>query len=288
MSYILNALRKSEQERQAVEPDSITDRIVVNHASRHRSSLGLIVGLVIINVAILAYFLGFSEKNSATDAEIAVAKLEEPVPKNEKAKPIASNHEAISKKDSDKVEAIIPAVPKSTPVPTPNKPPIKPTDVAEMKRSLAEMKKRVIAEKAISKAVTPTKPISADKTITDEPIKRENAPITPVSPEITNPIEPDIQTAKTDKIEAEKTVSVPVRDQLPFLDELPYDFQRELPLLPINVFSYSDVAAERFVMIDMVKYVPGQSIKDVLDLKEIRSDGMVVNYHGRTFKIRRP
>jgi general secretion pathway protein B len=63
--------------------------------------------------------------------------------------------------------------------------------------------------------------------------------------------------------------------------------RQSLPTLPINVFSYSSTPAERFVMIDMVKYVPGQTIKNALELKEITEDGIIVRYEGRVFKIKR-
>ncbi|WP_157199564.1 general secretion pathway protein GspB, partial [Methylomonas koyamae] len=74
---------------------------------------------------------------------------------------------------------------------------------------------------------------------------------------------------------------------LPTLEQLPAELRQSLPSLPINVFSYSPIPAERFVMIDMVKYVPGQMIKDRLELKQILEDGIVVSYDGQQFKIKR-
>ena len=75
---------------------------------------------------------------------------------------------------------------------------------------------------------------------------------------------------------------------IPFLFELPPEFRHTIPDLKINVFVYSEQPAERFVMIDMVKYSAGQRIKDSIMLKEIRSDSLVVEYNNRTFRIKRP
>jgi len=41
-------------------------------------------------------------------------------------------------------------------------------------------------------------------------------------------------------------------------------------------------------MIDMVKYKPGQQIKDAMVLKEIRPDSLVVVYQNQAFQIERP
>ena len=37
MSFILNALRKSEQERQSLQPEAVTDRILINHSEQKQS-----------------------------------------------------------------------------------------------------------------------------------------------------------------------------------------------------------------------------------------------------------
>jgi general secretion pathway protein B len=61
-----------------------------------------------------------------------------------------------------------------------------------------------------------------------------------------------------------------------------------VPSLAINVYAFTNEVADRFVMIDRVKYKVGQRINEELELKEIRVDSIVVNYNNRTFKIRRP
>ena len=120
------------------------------------------------------------------------------------------------------------------------------------------------------------------------PINDEKTMTEPIAAEVI-PAEQDTTEQVVTMDEALNNIpAAPENTDLPYLDELAYEFQRSLPVLPINVFSYSAVPNERFVMIDMVKYIPGQRIKDLLEFKEIRSDAIVVSYKGRTFKIRRP
>ena len=75
---------------------------------------------------------------------------------------------------------------------------------------------------------------------------------------------------------------------VPYVTELPYEFRRRLPQFDINVFVYSEWAADSFVMIDMEKYKVGQRIRGLLELKEIRQDSLVVRYEDQIFQIKRP
>jgi general secretion pathway protein B len=90
------------------------------------------------------------------------------------------------------------------------------------------------------------------------------------------------------KIVEQKSAVVAVNKTIPFLFELPPEFRHTLPDLKINVFVYSEQPSERFVMIDMVKYTIGQRIKDSIEIKEIRSDSLVLEYNDRAFRIKRP
>jgi general secretion pathway protein B len=73
----------------------------------------------------------------------------------------------------------------------------------------------------------------------------------------------------------------------PFLSELDYDFRRRVPEININVFVYSEIKEDRFIMIDMKKYLPGQQFSSGIKLKEIRLNSIVVEYKNRVFQIQR-
>ncbi|MDD1620889.1 MAG: general secretion pathway protein GspB [Methylococcaceae bacterium] len=264
-------MRKSERERQAIEPNTVTDRIIVHQQPQYQNSTKLIAALIAINLAILVYFLGFAQKTPpvATQPVASVvehappARAEIAAPPLPVAKPFAPKTPPIAKIVEPKVAA--PATP------SPAK------SVSVPKQSVEFVKPAPVKPKQLVQPATPL------PHVTPEIVKKQL--IEPVKPELLQPVVPQVEPA-TDVIE--KPAPVPIKSDLPFLDELPADFRRSLPDLPINVFSYSSTPSERFVMIGMVKYVPGQNIKDVLELKEIRPDSIVVSYEGRTFKIKRP
>jgi general secretion pathway protein B len=250
MSYILNALRKSEQERQANQPGSITNRIMVHQPSVSRNSSRLIAALVISNLAILAYFLGFTEKTPPTAPQPAVPEVktkEESLPK------IIPQPPAVVRIPETKIPPA-PEIVRAKPAPALTPP-------LAVKQAAVNIKKPVIENEKPSIAPPP--------------------PVTPIQ----QPVQQQIEPAKTEIV---KPATPILKDDLPFIDELPADFRSSIPELPINVFSYTTAPAQRFVMIDMIKYVPGQRIKDMLELKEIREDSIVVNYDHHTFKIKRP
>ncbi|MGZ4959397.1 MAG: general secretion pathway protein GspB [Methylomonas sp.] len=285
MSYILNALRKSEKERQAIEPETVTARIVMYQAPQHRGSNRLIAALIVINLAVLAYFLSFRDKtaNDTTPPSTAV----------------------IKSLDSGRAEPVRPLSAVDRPV-EPEKSSIAKIVAARSAESAAPIDKPAVAKKQAVEPViqsaealtsSPAKPAASTKGLTIEPANPAPAPqqlaSEPLesSEEDTQPLAqisaPIIEPASA-SASAPKPLPVQAKNDLPFLDELPAEFGRSLPDLRINVFSYAPAPAERFIMIDMVKYIPGQRIKDQLELKEIRPDSIVVSYDGRTFKIKRP
>lgn len=259
MSYILNALRKSERERQAIEPDTVTSRIAIHHSQPYKSSSKLIAALILINVSILVYFLGFKENSAPLPLPIEqpVAKpelpLNEPAPAREKTSPVAKTEHPIVENIVASKAPVVKAVPTK---------PVKPAIAAP-------------------RTPEPVKPKIA---------KPESVPKQQINPapEGTEELKPVIESVNETRDTVEKAVPIAAKRDMPYLHELPAEVGRAVPNLSINVFSYSSNPAERFVMIDMVKYVPGQRIKDQLELKEIRENSIVVTFEGHTFKIKRP
>lgn len=82
--------------------------------------------------------------------------------------------------------------------------------------------------------------------------------------------------------------TISVRQDIPFLNDLPLAFRQSLPKFTVNVFVYAQQPEDRFVMIDMVKYKAGQHTKNTMVIKKILADSLVVVYQNQTFKIKRP
>jgi general secretion pathway protein B len=67
MSYILDALRKSEQQRQATQPENATDRILVAPPEPKQKPTKWIAALVISNLLIIGYFAWFFTQKDADE-----------------------------------------------------------------------------------------------------------------------------------------------------------------------------------------------------------------------------
>ena len=251
MSFILNALRKSEQERQTLQPESVTDRILLHQPQQKRSKTAKFFAfLIIANVLVIAWFV----RNTSTPTLDATTQvISPPLPAQEariKSEAIAkSTHpeKSLQKKES-KTASIAELVEAQKPEPVP----------------------------------LPVKPV----------ITKEPAADTIKLPAIANksglPIQATEAIAAAVKVKPDLPETIPVKKDIPFLYDLPFEFRQTVPKFNINVFVYSQYPEERFIMIDMIKYKPGQQIKEAMVLKEIRPNSLVVDYHNRAFQIERP
>jgi general secretion pathway protein B len=255
MSFILNALRKSEQERQTLQPETVTDRILLHQPQQNRSKTAKFFAfLVIANVLVIACIVWFVRNTSTPTPDTTKQAISTPLSAQEtRIKP-----EAIAKSTQ----------------------PEGPAQKAESKTtSIAEW---VEAQKP-EPALLPVKPVITKKPAAD----------TSKLPAIANKTGLPIQTtqaivAAAAKVKPDIPETLAVKKDIPYLVDLPFEFRQTVPNLTINVFVYSEHPEERFVMIDMVKYKPGQQIKDAMVLKEIRPDSLVVVYQNRAFQIERP
>ena len=254
MSFILNALRKSEQERQTLQPETVTDRILLHQPQQKRSKTAKFFAfLIIANVLIIASIAWFVRNTSTPTPDATTQVISKPLSAQEK---------------SVKSEAIA----KSTY-------PERPIQKTESKTaSIAELVK---AQK-LEPVPLPVKPVITKKLAADT-IKQ---------PAIANksglPIQATQAIAAAVKVKPDLPETIPVKKDIPFLNDLPFEFRQTVPKFNINVFVYSQHPEERFIMIDMVKYKPGQQIKEAMLLKEIRPNSLVVDYHNRAFQIERP
>ena len=167
MSYILNALRKSEQERQAKQAQPIENSILkpaetVNQRSRWPV---IVAVLVIVNVITLVYFFGFksTEPANSTERQIATNKSQ-----LQPAKPVPTKPEkrlAIQAKPTPKVASKNTESEPKTPVKT-----VKP----QAKSVQAKIDNPVVVAKQpaspLPKPVAPTIEQLAQTTKTQKPI----------------------------------------------------------------------------------------------------------------------
>ena len=276
MSYILEALRKSEQERQAGQPPSLPS-VVAGTAPRPLSVPIWAVALVLLalNGAMLGYFWlhGFGAIQPGTDAGNPASGRNEPgKPSQDAAKPEHAAADA-----------------QQTPVETP--PPSRPENPAPAQTSpvAKQPPKSAVAENPPgSKRGLPRRapePVLASKGAALANPARQSEPLKPNEAESYR--QPPPQAASLPAEEQSERMPAP-RDGIPFLEALPAHIQQRLPPLKINLFAYSPVPAERFAIIDMKRYNVGDSIEGGPAVVEIRSDSLVLQLGGTKFRVRRP
>lgn len=253
MSYILDALRKSEQQRQATQPDTVTERILINPPQPKQKSIKWIVALVIGNLLVIAYFAWFFTRKVPTGVQHQEKVANHP---DKRLLP-----PTVTPQDKDLHKAKL--------SPTKQKEPKLPS-IAQLLEEKKEANKVADIQRP-NKQLPEKKPIAVDK---ESAIRSGSA--APAWPENPNMM-------------MEKSVALPITTKdTPDLNDLPYEVRNTLPNLTINVFSYAQQAEDRFVIIDMVKYRTGQLIKGSVKLKEIRPNSIVLEYGNNTFKVERP
>jgi general secretion pathway protein B len=252
MSFILNALRKSEQERQVIESDTVTDHIFLHQPPQDRNKTAKFYAFLVFgNLLLIACFVWFIQKSAAPTPD----PIAQPVSKSLPAQDIR-----ISAK------------------------PLAPLTQAEIPTHKTEAKTTSIAEWVETQK--PEKTVIAKKTAVDG--SKQPSPINKPVPVPATPTQTPPAIAAAANLEPNPPEIIPVKKGLPFLSDLPYEFRQTVPKLTINVFVYSEQPEDCFVMIDMVKYKAGQQIMDAMILKEIRPDSLVIVYQNRAFQIERP
>jgi general secretion pathway protein B len=76
-------------------------------------------------------------------------------------------------------------------------------------------------------------------------------------------------------------------EALPTIGEIDLSGQPALPDMHLDVHVFAAKPADRFVFINMQKYREGAALADGLTLERIRRDGVVLNYHGLRFVLPR-
>lgn len=257
MSYILDALRKSEQQRQAIQPDTVTDRILVNPPPPKQKSSKWVAALVIGNLLVIAYlFWHFTQKTATESTQKVAVNPDKPLLSATSTKPTLPQAVTTQNKIAQPPN---PSLTKKT-VPQSPSPSI---------AQLIEEKKMTAIQPPI-KQLPEKKPIAIKKEL---PKRIATTPTIRPEPSDTMP---------------EKPATLPPKKGILALDDLPYDVRNSLPNLNINVFSYANQPEERFVIIDMVKYRTGQLIKGSVKLKEILPNSIVLQYDSNTFRVERP
>lgn len=295
MSYILNALRKSEQERQAHQAETITDQVLMPPPQKTRKTAVLIAGLLAINLLAIPLIVWYLKKADETPAKPQTAMgqaqnstVQKPLPiavkPDENVNEVASVSDAEEKTVGEKMSEPAPARRiESTPIPVAAMPAAKTPSIED----LAKLKQ--VEDQKPAKLVPP----EDNKKSHDRSGQLAQAHPAPALGQQAQRLRA-LQTG--DSVEEEENVAPEINtdaephagNQIPLLNDLPYAFRSSAPKMTINVFMYAERPEDRFVVLNMTKYRAGQMTKDSVLIKEIRPDSVVASYGGRIFRIERP
>lgn len=247
MSYILDALKKAEAERQIGDVPSIHApapgaSVRTEEAPFVRRYLPwLITGL--LAAAILAYLFWSHpwSHNEATPAVLVQAPIPAPAPA-----PVQPAPAAVNETPAPVQAAPIAPAPQVAPVPE------KPAHPA--KQAVAAVEKPKAQE---AKVVAPA------------------ATAAPVPPPAASP--PETSSAAT--------TTAPVQEEAGTVQDLPAAIQRELPPVTITGYLYARNPADRSAVINKKLLHEGESIAPDLVLDKLTPKGAVLNYKGYRYRI---
>lgn len=245
MSYILDALKKSEKERMRKSaPDILSVQETILHGKKKKNLWNyMIIIALFANVFVFGYWLLYSENKTDslktiasknTKASDAYDKQIEPIPDNFNIKQFANNNTDIS--------------------------------VSNKKSSIIDknISSQIIKSKYEMENISKIQPIKSEKTENNKSSDKESS---------TNHIKSNIQHSLPSNKEP-----VPETNKLYSINELPSSVKDSLPPINMTIFMYSDDPASRMVRINGQTLREGQNISEGVRLEEIRADGIIISY----------
>ena len=289
MSYLLDALRKSEHERRigqvpTLEPEPITKE----PPRRNHWLIGVIASLVINNSGML-YYVFFSEPDNSRHKDTPAVENADVSAANEVVKP--TRHA----ETTEPSPVVKPSVATERPATG------APRSIADM-IAAKEKQKTAGVQQLVRKVRKPKAPAAKP----DYPTTRAGSPRTEDSVTVPVKKKSPARAATTKKTEDKKRAPAEIvalrspppptpagstrqpAGSIPLLRKLPSAFRRKVPTMTINVFVYSERVKERFVIINMAKYRTGDKIENGPVLESIRPDSLVLRLEGQRFRVERP
>jgi general secretion pathway protein B len=289
MSLILEALKKSEQQRRLGEAPTFGSPVV---ATRRRRNVLPVLAILIALAAVAGWWLmrrsptpaAPASTSTSTDAARSVANT--PIKRDAPGAPSAANRTpdrakqpgapaASQRFEQEKRAAALGNTARTMP-PTP-------APVAMPPKSAGA----ATAPTATTAPTLPPAPTLADKSAGLHTAAAPPAPAPPVpaaqKPDATTPPAPaaDKPVVATP---APPSKSPPAAvAALPTIWDLPFATRKDLPALDLSMHVYSADPKQRFVVLKGDRHVEGDEIADGLTLREIRQDGLVLEYKGQRF-----
>ena len=290
MSLILEALKKSEQQRKLGEAPTLGSPVV---ATRQRRSLLPVLAILIVAAGATGWWLTRPSPKPAPPPQAA---------------PVAATPKSAA---PARPAVATPARPAS-PNPVAPNPAMRapdrtrtPEEAAAMRAQKLEQTKRMDALAGATKATPPAAAAGASKAAPLPPLKAppgttkpgvETAPpsTAPAPVAAKTPIAVPPPTAVPPAATADKTATPPTgtaaqrpaaasETSVPTIWELPYSTRKDLPAIDLSMHVYSSDPKLRFVVIKGDRHAEGDELGQDFILREISQDGLVLEYKGQKF-----
>ena len=285
MSLILEALKKSERQRRLGEMPNLGTPVLA--ARRRRSLLPWLVGAIVLALAAgawLRFAPGSGEPPVERVAEAAprpapadaapqraaspAPAATSPAPAAAPARPQVGAAPAVPLPSSDDRPGSVAELPVSPLVAGPRKPP---ADAAATSPPAAVPRPAPPATAPVATAQAPAKPATAKPPATTPAAGAPGAVVaTANQPAAAKPV-------------TRPAAAKPAEPALPLVWDVPYAVRKDLPPLALTMHVYSSVPTERFVVVEGERRVEGEDLAEGVVLRQIRSDGIVIDFKGQRF-----
>ncbi|MEM7170070.1 MAG: general secretion pathway protein GspB [Pseudomonadota bacterium] len=317
MSYILKALKRSQQERDLGQIPTLqaTYEPAPTPDGRPLKKIGL---LVVLNLAVVAVGLwvwdqGFLRNHAAHQSQTARQAATVETTDNDRTDPALSTEQRVSDPNAAKisqtqdlppgdgeVEAVVmqeTAVAAEPDIPSPIS--VEQADpfaalgaadkVIEQGQSNTTLYAAVAAYPPVQPLPLEVEPTQAEENAT-EGVVEAIAP-EPIFPDTTEPLAPAAPSPlPTQEVAALPEVTVDEEangpyGSVPHIKTLPRHFQLSLPDIQISLHVYDDQPARRFVRINRRKVGEGEEVGEGLQLDAITPRGLVLSFEGQQFRM---
>jgi general secretion pathway protein B len=259
MSFILDALKKSETERQSQSIPGLVDAGAARARARLPAWAVALGALLLVNLLVLSIVMTRSFLRAPQPPRAAVARPGEPT------------STAADDADSGAVDAAHGIAPNAA-APNAAAPGAAASGTAAPAAHFSPMDVPTVYAPEIPLSNLPPPPAAAPAA----PLKS----MSPKSSDLT-PLH------RRDPLLTDQDYKPGDDETLPTINELTTTGAQALPELHLDVHVYSTRPAERFVYVNMRKYHEGATLEEGPTIERIRRDGVILNYQGLRFLLPR-
>jgi general secretion pathway protein B len=269
MSFILDALRKSEHERQRQGGPGLADVAVA--APKTKTSVWATAAVALLVANLIAVGVLMLRRGRAPDAADA-ASIATPSPTASQSPAARTNTPAPS--------AAAETATVTTPVPTTSAPLER-----EPAGNLPPMLQPADATATGAGMRNPLEDEMAGGTIPADPVLAERGASVPVGPPAVTEYGTRPGSVTYEALPGSGATAAEAGSNLPTIDDVA--LQGGVPEMHIDLHVYSANPQERFVFINKRKYGEGETLQEGPRVDQITRDGVILSHHGRRFILPR-